>query len=147
MIYFVDEDELALGAYAAELRLRGYRVAFLRSAREAFRTLWNASRIEVELVVIDVMLAPGDANDRRDTAEATQGFTTTGLELVRDLADQNPDVFPARAVLFTSAVGDARRAASTCAGELEIELWDKHPYLSPVHFADDVARLLTSRGE
>lgn len=139
VIYFVDEDCGALGAWISELRLRGYRTEEFTSARQAFLQLWNAAASEVELVVIDVMLDPGQ------TIPGAEPTLTEGLNLIRDLSDQNPAVFPSRAVLFTASVSETRRMATAFADEMGIELWDKSAICSPVEFGDRVQQAVAAR--
>jgi DNA-binding NarL/FixJ family response regulator len=140
MIYFVDEDFGVLAAYTAELGLRGYSVSNLATARDAFQALWNAPGSDIDLVIVDVMLAPGETVD-----SSNANYFTAGLDLLRSLSDQNPDVFPRRALLFTAAIGGTRREATDCARELGVEIWDKAAFLSPVEFADGVERLIAER--
>jgi CheY-like chemotaxis protein len=139
-IYLVDEDQLPLGAYVAELKIRGHQVKGLSNAREALRELRGIRAHDVDLVLVDVMLEPGAmasaGNLQRDTA---------GLDLLRDLCRQNRDVFPHRAVLFTASTGVMLEMAFECAGELGVELWEKSSFLSPVEFGDRVERMIAAR--
>ncbi len=142
MICVVDEDARMLGAYVAELELRGHTVELLRTASDAWQKLWRARPGTVELAIIDVMLAPGDR-----VSETDGDVLTTGLELLRDLSTQNPRVFPQRAVLFTGSIGQTVRAATECAQELGVELWHKRAIMSPVDFGDRVEGLIARRGD
>jgi CheY-like chemotaxis protein len=139
LIYFVDEDCDAMGAWISEVRLRGYQTAKLTSARQAFLELWNADPSDVQLVIVDVMLEPGSM------APDGQPNHTQGLTLLRDLSDQNPSVFPNRAVLFTASVGETRRKAAAFAEEMKIEIWDKSAYVSPIKFGDWIDRAVAER--
>ncbi|MGB2710846.1 MAG: hypothetical protein WBC33_04960 [Conexibacter sp.] len=128
MIFFVDEDASLLGGVTAELRLRGRAVESLHDARTAFQRLWNARASDVELAVIDVMLDPG---------ELPYGSLVAGLSLLRDLSDQNPAVFPRRAVLLTAGIGETLRDAQQCAAELHVKLWHKYAF-TPFELADQI---------
>ncbi len=142
MICFVDEDARMLGAYVAELELRGHTVELLHTASDAWQKLWRARPSTVGLAIIDVMLAPGDG-----VMETEGDVLTTGLDLLRDLSTQNPTVFPERAVLFTGSIGNPIRAANACAQELGVELWHKSAIVSPVDFGDRVERLIARRAD
>lgn len=128
-----------MGAWISEIRLRGYQTTELTSARQAFLELWSVDPSEVDLVVVDVMLESGKLipDERQNQTE--------GLVLLRDLSEQNPAVFPSRAVLFTASVGEARRTAVAFAEEMKIEIWDKSAYVSPVKFGDWVDRAVRAR--
>ena len=141
MIYFVDEDYSAYGAWVAELQLRGYGVQSISNADEAHRILAEVS--DAELVVIDIMLAVEDTRTTRFTVERTDDFLETGLRLLEDLREVNPIVFPRRAVLLTNTLtettfSEARRVSR----KLGVPLWQKSAIFSPVEFGDRVDRFL-----
>ena len=141
MIFFVDEDYPAFGAWLAELRTRCHDVECLWNADAAFRRLWTAEASEVGLVIIDVMLAVEDASNTRFTAARTDAYLETGLYLLEDLATQNGGVFPRRAVLLTNTINDATyRAAQRMGQKYDVPVWDKSSFDSPVDFADQVER-------
>jgi hypothetical protein len=140
VIYFIDEDHAAYGAWIAELELRGLGVSVIHNATDAFRDLWNISPKEVDLVLIDVMLAPGE---RVETpARSPDDYLCEGLQLLRDLTQQNASVFPARAVLLTNAVGPMLSEATRCGEEFGVPLWDKRSIFSPLHFGDRIVECL-----
>jgi hypothetical protein len=142
VIYLVDEDHLALQAWIAELKLRGHRVVILHNAADAFRELWQAPAEYIEAVFIDVMLAPGDLPGQ----PGADPGALAGLRLLRDLVQQNPAVFPRRAILLTNAVGPVLEEALACANQHGAALWDKRSILSSVHFGDRVQEFIDSRG-
>ena len=57
MIYFIDEDATAFGAWLLELELRGREVETIANADAAFQMLCDMPADGERLVVIDVMLA------------------------------------------------------------------------------------------
>lgn len=139
MIFFVDEDYGAYESWIAELQLRDFEVTPLRSATEAWDKLWNASPADVALVIIDVMLAVDDIDDPRYSRELTDDYLESGLRLLENLAEQNADVFPQRAVLLTNTINDATLAAARkVSSQYKIELWDKRSIASPLDFGDRV---------
>lgn len=139
MIYFVDEDYGAYESWIAELVLRNLNVTPLRSADEAFNVLWNVSADEVELVIIDVMLAVDDVDDARFSVELTDDYLESGLRLLENLVEQNGEVFPQRAVLLTNTINDATLAAARkVGGQYGVDLWDKREIMSPLAFGDRV---------
>lgn len=145
MIYFVDEDYPAFESWMAELRFRDFEVKPIRSADVAFSRLWNASRDEIDLTIIDVMLAVEDADHPQFSAERSNNYHITGLLLLDDLVAQNPNVFPSRAVLLTNTISDSiAREAVKSANRYDVPLWDKRKIASPVHFGDMVQGLLGS---
>jgi CheY-like chemotaxis protein len=145
MIFIVDEDYSALEGWTADIDIRGYTTEALWDADEAFERLRTVRPEEVELAIIDVMLAVDDPATSRFTAAMTDGYLRTGLCLVEALAQQNPDVFPRRAVFLTNTVDEGtlselRRVTSRWG----VELWRKHRIASPLAFADMVeARIKT----
>jgi hypothetical protein len=136
VIFFVDEDSSAYQAWIFELELRGLRVSTIRNAAEAFRDLWNADPSEVDLVLIDVMLSPGESVE--PSTRPPDDYLWAGLQLLRDLVQQNGSVFPARAVLLTNAVGQTLSEAIRCSKEFGVPVWDKRSIASALHFGDRV---------
>ena len=140
-IYLVDEDHAAYGAWIAELELRGHKVTSIASAADAFRELCRVPAEQIGVVLIDVMLAPGE-----DWHLYPQDFLTTGLELLRSLSQQKSGAFSRRAILLTNAVGSMLEEAITYGETVGAEVWDKRSIVSPVHFADAVEEFGSSRG-
>lgn len=140
-IYFVDEDDDLLRAWLIELELRGHRVVTFGNATDAFRELWRVPSDHVAAVMIDVMLDPGAEPDRYHPP-----FSTTGLELLRDLCQQNPATFPGRAILLTNATGPTLAEAVEGATQLSVPVWDKRSIMSPLHFGDRVEQFIAERG-
>lgn len=139
MIYFVDEDYSAYESWIAELELRGYGVMSLRSADEAFNTLYDASPDNVQLVIIDVMLAVDDVSDPRFAVALTDTYLEAGLRLLENLVEQKPAVFPHRAVLLTNTISEKTlTSARKVSTQFGIELWDKREMMSPLDFGDRV---------
>jgi hypothetical protein len=139
MIYLVDENLNAFGAWITELQLRDFSVKCLWNATEAFTGLCDVMKDGLELVVIDVMLAVEDVDDEQFSSARTDVYQETGLCLLDDLVEQNPSVFPDRAVLLTNTVSDRTlkeaRKASVRHG---VPLWKKAEINSPVDFGDRV---------
>ena len=137
MIFFVDEDSSAFGAWILELELRQYDVRTIANADAAFNELAGADEHAVDLVVIDVMLAGADPIESRFSAARTDAYLETGLCLLEDLSAQNPTVFPRRGVLLTNTsnpttLESARRTSFL----FEIPLWNKATFASPADFGD-----------
>jgi hypothetical protein len=137
MIFFIDEDSAAFRAWTSELRLRGLQVECLWNANEAFDRLYKIEQAEVQLVIIDVMLAVEDVDDDRFSLERTYENLETGRCLLDDLIDQNPAVFPDRAVLLTNTINEKiLRAAVKKSSRHKVPLWKKANIYSPVDFGD-----------
>jgi hypothetical protein len=144
VIYFVDEDSVAYGAWIAELKLRGFEVKPLRSADQAFDLLWNVEAGGVELVIIDVMLAVDDVSRQQFSREATDNYLESGLRLLEHLSLQNEAVFPRRALLLTNTINKSTlSAARKVSAEYGVELWDKRQIMSPMVFGDKVDEALS----
>jgi len=145
MIYFVDEDYGKYESWIAELELRGYTVTPLRTADEAFDILWNVSVADVQLVIIDVMLAVDNAADPRFTKELTDDNLESGLRLLEYLVEQNETVFPRRAVLLTNTINDSTlTAARKVSASYRVGLWDKRKIMSPLTFGDKVEEAIAA---
>jgi DNA-binding NarL/FixJ family response regulator len=150
LVFIVDDNPLALRPWTDDLALRGLATEVIPSAGAAFRRLWNARSDEVGLVVIDLMLSVEDLGDPRFSAERTSDYRETGLVLLRDLIQQNPDVFPSRAVLLSNAPRyETFRNAQAGSADHKIPFWNKAEIDSPLHFGDLVTRRLCKlrRGE
>lgn len=139
MIYLVDEDLNAFGAWITELQLRNFPVTCLWNANEAFARLCDLDGQGLELVVIDVMLAVEDVEDVRFSSARTDVYQETGLCLLDDLVEQNPAIFPSRAVLLTNTVSDRTlKEARKASTRHRVPLWKKSSIDSPVDFGDRV---------
>lgn len=139
MIYFVDEDYGKYESWIAELELRGFEVTPLRTADEALEVLWEVPAEDVELVIIDVMLAVDNGADPRFSRALTDDNLESGLRLLEYLAAQNKQVFPRRAVLLTNTINDSTlTAARKVSVEYRVALWDKREIMSPLSFGDKV---------
>lgn len=134
MIYFVDEDVGQIGAWADSLEERGYETVIIRDADLAFDKLHDCK--DVELVFIDVMLACNpDKEKRRYNQEETEDYQSTGLNLLEDLSQQNPDVFPLRAILL-SQTGKKRilNKIETACKKMKMPFWKKSSFNDPFEF-------------
>ena len=104
MIYFVDEDHRKLRALVTELNFFGYKSKVINDADTAFDELSIVTSNEVDIVIIDVMLAVKINGDKsRYSRDRTDDYHKTGLLLIDDLAISNSAVFPTKAIFFTHA--------------------------------------------
>jgi len=130
-----------------ELRLRNFAIQTLDNADRAFGELSTARWAAVESVLVDVMLAVGNVESGRFSRERTDDYLETGLRLVEDLAVANPAVFPSKAVLLTNTANWATfGAAVTCSKSLQIPLWQKSEFASPLAFAQAVTQRIAEVG-
>lgn len=114
MIYFVDEDVPYAKEFQIPLIMRGYKVDILPNADLAYDALESSDNIE--LAVIDIMLATAEKEKSRFGADESAGFLKTGLLLMNFLNSKRPEIFPKRFVVLTAA-GDAgllREIESQC---------------------------------
>ncbi len=141
MIYIVDEDVYQLRPYAIELEIRGYDVKQLNNADCAYRTLSQAS--DIDLVLLDIMLSTEDSNTSKYTREATRDFIKTGLLLLNDLVLSNPRYFPRCLAVFS--MGTQEWLVREIIEETEkhsIPYLRKREYPSPYAFGNKVEELL-----
>ncbi|MGB2712119.1 MAG: hypothetical protein WBC33_11465 [Conexibacter sp.] len=149
MIFFVDEDFHLYDPWIEKMRQKDYAVEPLWNANHAYRRLHAQPREDVELTIIDVMLAVGgmlDAEHEQFSYVRTQGYLETGLRLLDDLVRANPRVYPKRAVLLTNAFGkETLTAAQETRDRYGIELWAKSSFVGEEgaqEFADRVDDLI-----
>lgn len=136
-IYFVDEDYAKLYALIVELEFRGYTVVPIGDADRAYDALATAP--DVELAIIDVMLAAGEGASNYWEGR-TDGGRVTGLVLLEDLKRARPDIFPRRAALLTAAsthqlINQVRQSSQLN----HVPIWQKGEMSSPKEFGDHVA--------
>lgn len=142
----MDEDCAAYESWVAELELRGYQVTVLRSANDAWNLLWKTDVAQIELAIIDVMLAVEDTTDSRFSHQITDGYLEAGLRLLENLAEQNGSAFPRRAALLTNTLNEKTLgAAHRVSKQFEIPLWDKRRIMSPMEFGDIVQDAINGR--
>lgn len=145
MIYFIDEDYRKLRALASELTtFHGFKTKIIRDADSAFRELSDAHASDVELVIIDVMLAAkADGATSRYSREATDDYHQTGIVLLDDLVMVNPSVFPTKSVYFTHASsGDLVKAISASASKHGIRILKKKDYDTAYDFGNDIVDII-----
>lgn len=135
-IYFIDEDYAKLYSWILELEFRGKVVIPIGDADRALAALSIAP--DIELAVIDVMLASGDIGSQYRESRTEQGLIT-GLVLLKDLCAIRPDAFPRRALLLTSvATPTVLRRLQEYTGNNSVGLRFKTEIDSPVHFGDTI---------
>jgi hypothetical protein len=141
MIYFVDEDVPYIQEYSVPLKLRNRSVSILANADLAYDTLETAS--DVELAVIDIMLATGSKETSRFSRAASEDFLKTGILLIHYLTDLRPQLFPKKFVVLTAA-SDHRllRSVRECCDPLNIEILRKMDYSSPAKLAQKIESLI-----
>jgi CheY-like chemotaxis protein len=128
MIVVVDEDVYLLSVFETYILAAGQTLRTFVTADQAFESLSVVEQQDIDLAVIDVMLA-ADGSARSAAGEprfrrSMEQESTVGLDLLRQLATCNPAVFPARAALWThytqpDVVGKAEEAARS----FEVPLW------------------------
>ena len=109
MIYFVDEDKIDIDPYAMYLSSLGHKVKLLHDADEAYNTLIEAN--DIELIILDVMLATAEGENSRYSPQDTHFFTITGLTLLDDLVSyyknganrKASNIIPNKVILFSAA--------------------------------------------
>lgn len=147
MIYFVDDKAHAVAPWLLDLEDRGYRVSTLKNADAAFVTLCDAAADDVELVIIDVMLAVADPKTSRFSRERTATYLETGLCLLEDLCPHNAQVFPDRAVLLTNTSNPTTfAAAEETSDRFEVPLWQKSTMYALTDFGDRVEARIRELG-
>lgn len=144
MIYIVDEDVIQLRPYAMELKILGYEVKQIDNADAAFDILCQAS--DVELVLVDIMLATGDSKTSRYDRESTDDFLKTGLLLLDDLYKHNQTLFPSKLAIFSMGsqnwlVTKIKEASS----KYKIPYLRKRDYPSPYQFGQKIHDLLNNK--
>lgn len=145
MIYFVDEDVGQLRPWAIELRMRGFGVEMLRNADVAWERLLNTT--DVELVLIDIMLAAQENDQSRYSRAATDNYLETGLVFLDELVQQRPQYFPARAAILTmTGLPRLLQKAQLACQKYNIPLLRKFEFATPLEFGDEIEGILDSKG-
>ena len=145
MIYYVDEDIDETDPFVVELMKAGYNVKILNNADTAFEALIEADDIEV--VILDVMLATAGGNVSRYSAKDTNDFVTTGLVLLDDLTQQykakGEDVIPKRVIIFSGAQQeDVKTRIENAAKKYHLQYLDKKDYDDSFSFIDKIDSII-----
>ncbi len=82
-VVIVDDDAIAIRPFLQELEISGIEVELLINADECFD--YGINNSEVDLYIIDVMLATEDMDNSRYNSDNTMNFLLTGCALARDL--------------------------------------------------------------
>ncbi len=102
MIYYIDEEYIRNRSKIRFLKMHGYDVTHISNADEAWRVIYPVSSDDIDLIIVDVMLAAGNRYDRKQTKD----FLITGITLIKDLLDQRKDIDPKKILLFSAATRD-----------------------------------------
>lgn len=141
-IYFVDEDFGPTAAMRAIVEQRGHKVEAIVWVEDAETILTTVK--DIDLVLIDVMMAQRGGDDRYSAHRTNTGLET-GLKLLEILSDKRSEVFPGRAVLWTHAQNtEVIKRATNMADELGIEFMRKGKFRSVKDFADAVEGCLAA---
>lgn len=141
MIYFVEEDVPYAKEFSVPLILRGYDVEILPDADTALARLDRAT--DIELVVIDIMLATRDAVNSQFKPDETDGFLLTGLNLMFHLSAKRGDIFPRRFVVLTAAseLTISNRLVGVCRN-MRVPILRKGDYRRPKLLADELIYIM-----
>jgi predicted nucleotide-binding protein len=82
-ILFVDDEEFLSRSYVEALEDAGFEVTFAKTANDAIK---SAKLQQFDLIIVDIMMAPGT----RFSAIETAGGYKTGITLARELRDMLP---------------------------------------------------------
>tara|TARA_R110002051_G_C8630143_1_gene484651 strand:+ start:568 stop:1005 length:438 start_codon:yes stop_codon:yes gene_type:complete len=144
MIYFVDEDIQYSREFSVPLQMRGHQLSILPNADVAYDTLENAD--DIDLVIVDIMLATGDVQTSRFSSSDTDGFLETGLLLMRYLSDLRPEYFPRKFVVLTAAGAKLIQRVNSVCVDLDVPVLKKGDFRVPSTLANSIEGILTERG-
>lgn len=144
MIYFIDEDFRKLRALVSELKFNDFEVKVIRDADTAYIELETVVMDEVDIVIIDVMLAAKVTKDSsKYSRKDTDDYHKTGLLLLEDLVKVNPCIFPKHAIYFTHASNpELIKLISTSAKNHGIKLLRKTDYNTANDFGEDIIKII-----
>lgn len=145
MIYFVDEDVNETEPYVYHMQSLGFKTRVLENADDAFDCLVKAQDIEV--IILDVMLAARVSGSSRFDASSTNNFVTTGLKLLEDLVQQRGDdgsnAIPQKIILFSAAARpEVVNLISSARDTYKIVYLNKLDYDEVGEFADIVLSII-----
>ncbi len=150
MIYFIDEDFRKLRALVSELKFNDFEVKVIRDADTAYTELETVTIEEVDIVIIDVMLAAKVTKiTSKYSREKTDDYHKTGLLLLEDLVAVNQSVFPKSAIYFTHASNpELIKLISASAKKHGIKLLRKTDYDTAYEFGKDIVKIISEiKGE
>ncbi len=147
MIVIVDEDVIQLSAWAVELRCRGYEVDFIDTASAAYTRLSGVADDDIDLVLIDVMLADlTDPSSGRYSRGDTSDYSLTGVSLLDDLCDANEKVFPTHAAFLSMATSrPILEAVQNAARKHSVPFLRKSQFADPFEFGNAVEAIIQER--
>ncbi len=133
-ILFVDENTIEINPFRRLLEARGHQVAQSKSAHAAYDDLMGGATYD--LVVVDIMLAPGNGTSDRFSSSNTDRRMETGITLVESLISDGCPLPISRLAFFTH-VERERTLAKTRRLETEhsILTWQKSDFIDePIEF-------------
>lgn len=141
MIYIIDEDIIQLRPYANELVILGFQVKQIDNADSAYHTLTEAD--DVELALIDIMLATGPSESSRYSRDESRDFIKTGILLIEDILNTKGTDFSKKMAIFSMGSQDwLVRDINKLAKEFGIPYFKKRDYPSPYQFGVDISALI-----
>lgn len=140
MIYFVDEDVQYAREFSVPLVLRNLEVKILSDADAAYNTLESATN--VDCVIVDIMLATGDAGASRFSSAETDGFLRTGILLMSYLSNCRPTLFPHRFVVLSAAGTSLMLDVKKYCLEQRITVLRKSDFRDPSALADELQKIM-----
>lgn len=134
MILVVDDEQHEIDSYILELRLSGFEVESEKGV-DAALARYEQEAPAIELIILDIMMAPGAAFQDVDTQDGLR----TGISLFEALRARNPHI----PLLILTNVSDDR-VAERFRREAECWFLRKEDYL-PFELAEEVQRILAPR--
>ena len=137
MIYIVDEDIVQMSSLKTEFEFRGYEVKMISNADDAWDIIPGESNLD--LVIIDIMLAAKPPQESRYKSDKTRSYTITGICLAEDFLEQYNEMFKNKIVYLSHT--NENGILSTIEKSVtknNIAFFRKHEYPSDMTLAEDI---------
>ncbi len=131
MILFIDDEKREMDSYVRELELSGYQVSFQKNVDAAI-DFFEGNFREIELLVLDIMMPPGEVFKNVDT----EGGLTTGIHVYKRVRQR----FPTLPVVILTNVTD-ENIIESFRKEAHCRFLSKEEYL-PFELVDEIKEVL-----
>jgi len=126
-----------MSSLKTEFQFRNYKVEIISNADDAWDLM--IKRDDVELVIIDIMLAAKPPNISKYSRSGTRDYTTTGILLAEDLLIQFPQIFKGKIVYLSHTNENGLlNLIEKSAEDNDITFLRKHNYASDMKLAEDI---------
>jgi len=139
MIYIIDEDKIQMSSLRTEFEIRGYNVQIIPNADDAWDVISSIGKNDIELLIIDIMLAAKPSLKSRFDRQKTLDYTITGICLAESLLTDFLEKCENKIIYLSHTSENGLINSIIKSSEMnKIPFFRKHLYSSDLQLAKDI---------